>query len=647
MMNHTPNRRDFLKNLLATAAGTQFFGLVTQQAGAAQLPSAMNLMLILTDQERPPMWIPAGWEEANLPNTVRLKNNGLTFTHAFCCTAMCTPSRISLYTGLYPAQHHSPWTLTEDYQQTPIEPQLDPSLPNLATCLMEAGYDVIFKGKWHASHGVRGVDGTWIEEDISRYGFQEWDAPDAGGDTRIENFGGGDADHDQRFVNDARAFLQGRIQNPTGRPFCLVVSLVNPHDVLAYPGLPAGATGTPSYLEGGYDETWLAATTPPIPLPPTIDENLATNYKPTAHAAIKLVMAGGLGVVATPQVQHEYLNFYGNLMKKVDGQIGELLAEFDNAGAAGADALDNTLIIRTSDHGENGLCHGALRQKTFVGYDEALRVPLIWSNPVLYPSAQSTSALVSHVDLLPTLCALTGVPDWQSKGFAGIDYSSIVLNPAAPPVQNYVLFTFDDIYSGGDAANFPNGTVPPPNCIRMIRTSDFKYVRYFDPAEAEPDQQEFYDLRPLGGDYSVLYGLPLELNNLSLWAQARRTLLGDTPLELSPEQEAARTLLMAQLAALEGEGGRLAPREPSPSVAPEDLRFEIVRWTDPDLGAQARVQITFYSRHNTSYQLQKSPDLVAWSDSGSVVSGNGGKILLSDTLDSEKAFYRIQWTPAS
>src|SRR5690606_7356563 len=155
--------------------------------------------------------------------------------------------------------------------------------------------------------------------------------------------------------------------------------------------------------------------------------------KPTAHAAIKLVMAGGLGVVATPDVQQKYLNFYANLMKKVDSQIGELLAVFDDNGTAGAAALDETLIVRTSDHGELGMCHGALRQKTFVGYDEALRVPLIWSNPVLFPEARSTDSLVSHVDLLPTLCALTGVPDWQSKGFAGIDYSSIVLDDSAPP----------------------------------------------------------------------------------------------------------------------------------------------------------------------------------------------------------------------
>jgi choline-sulfatase len=645
MQASLPNsRRDFLKNFIVAAAGTQFLGVVTRQVRAEQLPSRMNLMLILTDQERAPMWFPANWESVNLPNTTRLKQNGLTFTRAFCATAMCSPSRNSLFTGLFPAQHHAHSTLTTDMQQSPVEPQLDPTLPNLATCLLEAGYDVIYKGKWHMSHGQQAVDGTWVEDDISRYGFSGWDAPDGGGDTNISNFGGGIANHDQRYIDDAKAFLQDRIKSPTGRPFCLVVSLINPHDVLGYPGVVPGSSETPAYIAGGYDESWLAPTSPAIQRPPTADENLSTNYKPTAHAAVKVVMAAGLGIVATPEVQLNYLNFYGNLMKKIDGQIGQLLAVFDNADAAGAAALNQTLIIRTCDHGENGMCHGGLRQKVFVAYEEVLRVPMIWSNPTLFNSAQTTNALVSHVDLLPTICALTGVPNWQTKGFAGVDYSSIVLNSAAPPVQDYVLFTFDDIYAGSDAANFPNGVAPPPNRIRMIRTSDFKYARYFDAAGVEPDQQEFYDLRPSGGDFNGTYGLPLESANLSLWAESARTNNGVATLASVPQQ-AARARLMDQLAILETT--RLAPRALPSSVAPEQLKFDIKRWSDPVLGDQAKVQLTFVSRINTNYQLQRSSDLIQWTDVGPVLAGNNGPVLLSDTLATEKAFYRVRWAAAS
>ena len=148
-------RRQFLKRSAGAAAGavigSQFLGLVTQNARAAQLPSQKNIMLLISDQERPVMWFPSGWEAANLPTMTRLKNNGLTFNQAFCCTAMCSPSRNSIFTGLFPAQHGSTDTLTTYTPQDLIEHQLDPTLPNLATCRKEAGYDVFYKGKWHMS----------------------------------------------------------------------------------------------------------------------------------------------------------------------------------------------------------------------------------------------------------------------------------------------------------------------------------------------------------------------------------------------------------------------------------------------------------------------------------------------------------------
>ena len=104
---------------------------------------------------------------------------------------MCTPSRNTIFTGLYPAQHRSSDTLTEGFPQSEAEHQLDPTLPNLATVLKAAGYEVVYKGKWHLSKAVEGADDTLRHDDISRYGFDQWDAPDAGQDVKTENFGGG------------------------------------------------------------------------------------------------------------------------------------------------------------------------------------------------------------------------------------------------------------------------------------------------------------------------------------------------------------------------------------------------------------------------------------------------------------------------
>lgn len=627
------SRREFLKrgSLFAAGAtfGSQFLGLLSSTARADEVPAwRKNLLILLTDQERPVMWFPEGWEAANLPALTRLKANGLTFNRAFCSTACCTPSRNTFFTGLFPAQHGSPDTLSDTDPQKLFEHQLDPTLPNLATCLKEAGYDVIYKGKWHLSTPVTGADGTLISDDISRYGFDGWDAPDAG--TTLLSRGGGTADNDQRFVNDAIAFLQHRIANPSPRPFCLIVSLVNPHDVLTYPLF---------YKALGYsDSPWLDDTTPPLSLPPHVDENLLTNKKPHSQAQFVAATAQVLGPVLSTQTRQRYLNFYANLLKKVDAQIGQLLAVFDDAGAAGQQLLRDTLIVRTSDHGEMGLCHDAMRQKCFVAYEEVLRVPLVWSNPELFPAPRSTDTLVSHVDFLPTVCSLVGVPGWQSKGFQGVDYSELLFDPAAYPPQDYILFTYDDIYAGQSREDFPGGITTPPNRIQAIRTADFKYVRYYDADGVEPDQEEFYDLRPNGGDFDATHQLPLELNNLSEWAVNHFP----HPPTLTPEQAFARASLKSMLSA--AVAARLQPRSPASAAAPRDLKIEVVRWTD-NAGEHSHAQLTFYSQVGTLYQLQRSTDLLSWEDVDEPIPGNNGPVLRHYPFSTDRVFYRIVWQP--
>jgi arylsulfatase A-like enzyme len=89
----------------------------------------------------------------------------------------------------------------------------------------------------------------------------------------------------------------------------------------------------------------------------------------------------GLGDLNKVQ-QRNYLNFYGNLMKSSDRYLVRILEIL-----ASRSLLDNTLVIHTSDHGEMGMAHGGLRQKNFNFYEESLRVPLIYSNPKLYPNS--------------------------------------------------------------------------------------------------------------------------------------------------------------------------------------------------------------------------------------------------------------------
>ena len=82
------------------------------------------------------------------------------------------------------------------------------------------------------------------------------------------------------------------------------------------------------------------------------------------------------------QQKRNYLNYYGNLMRSSDSYLVNVLDKLEETGL-----FDDTLIVRTADHGEMGLAHGGLRQKNFNFYEESTRVPLVYSNPKLYPTA--------------------------------------------------------------------------------------------------------------------------------------------------------------------------------------------------------------------------------------------------------------------
>ena len=153
-----------------------------------QLPKHPNIVLIITDQEREVRHWPEGWAEANLPARARLMEHGLHFTHAYCNSATCSPSRATLLTGLYPAQHGVKTLLQSHNPKNKAQnrlPVLPPHLPNLARVLEAAGYYVVYKGKFHLSRPVKyntfKKRPTWSEADVEHmaetYGFHEWNPP--------------------------------------------------------------------------------------------------------------------------------------------------------------------------------------------------------------------------------------------------------------------------------------------------------------------------------------------------------------------------------------------------------------------------------------------------------------------------------------
>ena len=129
------------------------------------------------------------------------------------------------------------------------------------------------------------------------------------------------------------------------------------------------------------------------------------------------------------------------------------------------------MIVRTSDHGELGLSHGGLRQKMFNAYEESIRVPFVVSSPALFREPRESDALVSLVDVVPTLARArraAGRPDGASTAAT----SARCCAARATRVRDAVLFTYDDHQAGTAFQDAPG----QPNRIRCVRDAAWKYA---------------------------------------------------------------------------------------------------------------------------------------------------------------------------
>ena len=473
-----------------------------------------NVLLIITDQQRASeVFADENDGRLNLPAMRRLRRHGISFTNNTCNTCMCTPSRTTLFTGRYPAEHGATQTLTYGGVFSPSQPTLDPSKPNMARMFSSAGYDVQYRGKWHISKSADQPDipDALSSADVSLFGFKGWIGPDAGEDADPLHFGGGWPNQDERYVQEAIDYISAKQDSDDDTPFFMVLSLVNPHDVLAYP----------NSVDYGYvEENWTGRK---LSLPPTVDEDLRTNHKPSAQWQLAQTMNVSLGALPSDEDKLNYLNFYGYLCEKVDGQINQVLDLFFD-GDVPNDLFRDTVIIRTSDHGELGMAHGGLRQKAFNAYEETMRVPMIWSNPEWFEKPVVSDALMSLIDVMPTMA--NAVLDLPMKTQIALDMTGVDMSPTFKhpnrDVQDEVLFTYDDIRASSSSRQ---NVVYAPDRIRCLRTKRWKYAEYFSADSSYAPQYEFYDL-----DYDC-GGKGLEYQNLYYdhagyphWEEAKRAL---------------------------------------------------------------------------------------------------------------------------
>jgi choline-sulfatase len=352
-----------------------------------------NVLLLMADQQRGDTVGPDG--ACQTPNLMGLAARGVRFRHALVPNAICSPSRASLFTGVYPSRHGM---VDCTHVVEPYRANFNAALPTWSQRLAAAGYAGGYFGKWHVERTGR----------LETFGFAEYEHK---GDPQYKEyrarFGLGperrlSAQH-PRYVLEHRGYrpslLYGVLDEPVeatephylysrgidfirrqaaaGVPWLCVVSTIEPHDPYVAPV---------EYFDR-YDPASL-------PVPESWGDDL--HDKPAVQRRIRSAFD-----LTREQVQTARACYYA-ACTFLDDQVGRIVRALEELGQ-----LDNTIILYTSDHGDTLGEHG-LFTKGVAAYEGVYNVPLIMAGPGIANPGRVIDGHASNVDLAPTLLELTG-----------------------------------------------------------------------------------------------------------------------------------------------------------------------------------------------------------------------------------------------
>ncbi len=500
------SRREFLATMAVSAAAAPLLGSALASPASAQTISpgrtggqpGHNILFIFTDQERYFRQWPSGF---TLPGRKRLQQTGVTFHNHYCPATMCTPSRSVLMTGL-----QTPDTRMFENTDLPWIKDLSTDIPTVGHMLRKVGYYTAYKGKWHLNRGFDREADRLLDKEMEVYGFADFKSP---GDIVGHQLGGYHFDH--LIAGSAITWLRnkGRPLSDEGKPWCLVVSLVNPHDVMYFntdaPGQRVQDTGhllkraARAPKHGFYEKTW------DLPLPKSLTQPFDAPGRPKAHVEYQKCWDYILGHVPLEPERWRRLNdFYLNSLRAVDLQMLAILKELDTLRLT-----DRTIVVVTSDHGEMAGAHGGLRGKGPFAYEECIHVPLHIVHPDVR-GGQKCRALTGHIDIAPTLLAMVGVKRGQigelaGRDLPGKDVTPLFNNPSAAgihAVRDGALFTYSGLVTvdseplglvsearaaGKDwQALLKSGlrlNLKKRGTVRAVFDGRYKFSRYFGPED--------------------------------------------------------------------------------------------------------------------------------------------------------------------
>ena len=356
----------------------------------------------------------------------RIAESGITFTRACCAAPACNPSRAALMSGMRPSS-------TGVYDNGQDWKPVIGKDKTLTTQFLNAGYNVYGAGKIYHSSVHR--DGEWTEY-LEKSGGSKLTLHSSAKNDGVGGIKFGPLANSDEDMPDYKVVSYGleKLNAKHDKPFFLAIGIVKPHMPFSVP-------------KKYFDMFPLAA----IELPPHREDDL----KDVPPAGIKMARPNGDHAQMLKSGRwKEAVQAYLATIAFCDAQVGRLIDGLNKSAYR-----DNTVVVLWGDHGWHlGEKH---HWRKFALWEEAARMPLIWSMPGLTKGGGVCERPVDLMTIYPTLCDLAGVP--IPSHVEGLSIRPLLADPQAKWEQPAITTFHRNNHS--------------------FRSETWRYIRYSDGGE--------------------------------------------------------------------------------------------------------------------------------------------------------------------
>lgn len=436
---------------LAALAGAPFLPALSLRAVVpvpasvepVKIPGAKprNVVFILTDDHRYDAMSFLGHQFAQTPAMDSMARNGAYVKNALVTTALCSPSRASILTGLYTFRHR----VIDNNRAIP------PGTIYFPQYLQKAGYATAFVGKWHMGG--------------------ESDEPQPGWDHWVSFRGQGDylpptpdytLNVDGKRVSQ-KGYITGELadyaiewlkqQKPAEKPFFLYLS---------HKAVHANFTPEPRYdgrfKARPFQRPASEASTPDNRLQPRWLRDQRNSWH-------------GVDFPYHSELDIEgYYKRYCETLSSVDDSIGRVLQQLKDMGI-----YEDTLVIYMGDNGFMFGEHGLIDKR--VAYEPSMRVPMLLQCPALIKGGTVLDQMIANIDVAPTIMEAMGLQ--KPAHMDGQSFLPLAQGRDIPWRKEFLYVYYWE-------KNYPQTPT-----IFSLRGDRYKYITYYGLWDAD----ELYDLQ--------------------------------------------------------------------------------------------------------------------------------------------------------